>query len=152
MAGRPTTLTPEVEEKILDALREGNYRSAASRSAGIDWGCMRSWIRKGNAGQEPYAAFVARCKEAEGESEAALVATIRRAANQHWTAAAWLLERKYAPKWGKREMSWELAKREERERRDKELDQIPLEELEKMVAAEKARRAREGMRIPEAAE
>lgn len=149
---KPLSLTPEVEERILDALREGNYRTAACKAAGVEYGTFRHWIRLANQGQEPYSAFSARCKEAEGESEAALVSTIRRAANQHWTAAAWLLERKYAPKWGKREMSWELAKREERERRDKELDQIPLEELEKLIAAEKARRARDGVRVVEAAE
>ena len=140
--GKPLTLTAEVEERIIEALRQGNYRSAACKAAGIDWGCMRNWIRKGNRGEEPYAAFVARCKEAEGESEAALVASIRSHAEKHWVAAAWLLERKYAPKWGKRDMSWENMKRQEREAQAAQIGEIPLEELERMVAAEKARRAR----------
>lgn len=139
---RPLTLTPEVEARILDALRQGNYRSAACKAAGIDWGCMRNWIRKGNRGEAPYAAFVAKLKEAEGESESALVTTIRTAAEKHWAAAAWLLERKYAPKWGKRDMSWENMKRQEREAQAAQIGEIPLEELERMVAAEKARRAR----------
>lgn len=139
---RPSSLTPEVEERILYALRQGNYRSAAAKAAGVSFDCFREWVRKGNRGIEPYAAFNAKLKEAEGESEAALVTTIRTAAEKHWAAAAWLLERKYAPKWGKRDMSWENMKRQEREAQAAQIGEIPLEELERMVAAEKARRAR----------
>jgi hypothetical protein len=87
--------------------------------------------------------FLERVKMAEGEAEASLVATIRRAANDTWTAAAWLLERKHAPKWGRRDMSWENTKRAEREAQRAQLAEIPLEELEAMVVAEKARRARD---------
>jgi hypothetical protein len=143
MMGKPLTLTPDKQEKILQAIRAGNYRSAASKFAGVDWGCMRNWIRKGNKGEEPYAAFVAAVKEAEGQAEASLVASIKKASQEHWTAAAWLLERKHAPKWGRRDMSWENMKREKREAQQAQLAEIPLEELERMVVAEKARRAQE---------
>lgn len=34
-AGRPTKLTPEVQEKMLVAIRGGNYREVASQWAGI---------------------------------------------------------------------------------------------------------------------
>jgi transposase len=139
---RPSLLTPELEERILYALRQGNYRSAAAKAAGVDYDCFRGWVRKGNQGIQPYAAFNAKLKEAEGESESALVMTIRTAAEKHWAAAAWLLERKYAPKWGRRDMSWENTKREAREAQAAQLGEIPLEELERMIAAEKARRAR----------
>lgn len=139
---RTTSLTPEVEERILYALRQGNYRSAAAKAAGVDVSTFRWWVTQGNKGAQPYLAFLERVKEAEGESESALVTTIRTAAEKHWAAAAWLLERKYAPKWGKRDMSWENMKRQEREAQAAQIGEIPLEELERMVAAEKARRAR----------
>ena len=139
---RPSSLTPEVEERILYALRQGNYRSAAAKAAGVEIRTLKFWVSQANKGVQPYVNLLARVKEAEGESESALVTTIRTAAEKHWAAAAWLLERKYAPKWGKRDMSWENMKRQEREAQAAQIGEIPLEELERMVAAEKARRAR----------
>ena len=141
--GRPLTLTPETADKIVAALKMGNYRSAAAKYSGVEPRTLRLWVNRANKGEEPFLSFVARMKSAEGESEASLVATIRRAANDTWTAAAWLLERKHAPKWGKRDMSWENQKREKRAAQIAELAEIPIEELERMVVAEKARRARD---------
>lgn len=143
MAGRPLTLTPEVADKIVNALKMGNYRSAAAKYAGVEPRTLKEWITRANKGDQPYLDLLDRMKSAEGEAEASLVATIRRAANDTWTAAAWLLERKHAPKWGRRDMSWENTKRAEREAQRAQLAEIPLEELEAMVVAEKARRARE---------
>jgi hypothetical protein len=141
--GRPLTLTPETADKIVAALKMGNYRSAAAKYAGIEPATMRLWGSRANRGEQPFVDFIARVKAAEGEAEASLVATIRRAANDTWTAAAWLLERKHAPKWGKRDMSWENQKREKRAAQIAELAEIPIDELERMVTAEKARRARD---------
>lgn len=141
--GRPLTLTQEKADKIVAALKMGNYRSAAAKYAGVEPRTIREWITLANKGHQPYLDFLDRIKVAEGEAEASLVATIRRAANDTWTAAAWLLERKHAPKWGKRDMSWENQKREKRAAQIAELAEIPIEELERMVVAEKARRARD---------
>jgi len=143
MAGRPLTLTPEVADKIVNALKMGNYRSAAAKYAGVEVATLKLWVTRANKGEQPFLDLIDRMKSAEGEAEASLVATIRRAANDTWTAAAWLLERKHAPKWGRRDMSWENQKREKREAQQAQLAEIPLEELERMVVAEKARRARE---------
>jgi hypothetical protein len=143
MAGRPLTLTPETADKIVNALKMGNYRSAAAKYAGVEVGTLKLWVTRANKGEQPFLDLLDRMKAAEGEAEASLVATIRRAANDTWTAAAWLLERKHAPKWGRRDMSWENQKREKRAAQIAELAEIPLDELERMVAGEKARRARE---------
>lgn len=140
--GRPLTLTPEKADKIVNALKMGNYRSAAAKYAGVEVRTLKEWVTLANKGHQPYLDLLDRMKAAEGESEASLVAAIRRAANDTWTAAAWLLERKYAPKWGKRDMSWENQKREKRAAQIEDLAAIPLEELEAMVAAEKARRSK----------
>ena len=140
--GRPLTLTPEKADKIVAALKMGNYRSAAAKFACVEPRTLKEWVTLANKGHQPYLDLVDRMKAAEGESEASLVATIRKAANDTWTAAAWMLERKHAPKWGKRDMSWENQKREKRAAQIADLAEIPLEELEAMVAAEKARRSK----------
>lgn len=140
--------TDETREKILNALRAGNYRVAACKFAGISDDTFGRWMRAGKAGDEPFAAFAEQVKQAEAQAEASLVATIRKAAGDHWQAAAWLLERKYVTRWGRRDLSWERMQREARQAAQAQVDAIPLEELERMVAAEKARR----QRLPQAAE
>ena len=142
--GRPgiSSFTPETREKILGALRAGNYRVAACKFAGISDETFRRWVNAGKAGQPEYVDFVEQVKQAEAQAEASLVATIRKAAGDHWQAAAWLLERKYVTRWGRRDLSWERMQREARQAAQAQVDAIPLEELERMVAAEKARRAR----------
>lgn len=144
MAGRPSTFTPEKREKILQALRAGNYRCAAAKYAGVEVGCFTEWIHRGNRGEAPYAEFAEDCKKAEGEAEAALVATVRRASVDTWTAAAWMLERKHSARWGRRDPSWERDKREARQAQAAQLAEVPLEELERMVEAERARRGKAG--------
>lgn len=142
--GRPgiSSFTPETREKILGALRAGNYRVAACKFAGISVDTFGRWIKAGNAGEERFAEFAEQVKQAEAQAEASLVATIRKAAGDHWQAAAWLLERKYVTRWGRRDLSWERMQREARQAAQAQVDAIPLEELERMVIAEKARRER----------
>lgn len=134
--------TDETREKILNALRAGNYRVAACKFAGISNDTFGRWMRAGNAGEQPFAEFADQVKQAEAQAEASLVATIRKAAGDHWQAAAWLLERKYVTRWGRRDLSWERMQRDARQAAQAQVDTIPLEELERMVAAEKARRSR----------
>lgn len=140
--GRPgiSSFTPETQEKILNALRAGNYRVAACKFAGISVDTFGRWMKAGNAGEERFAEFAEQVKQAEAQAEASLVATIRKAAGDHWQAAAWLLERKYVTRWGRRDLSWERMRREERQAQARALADIPIAELEGMVAAERARR------------
>lgn len=132
--------TDETREKILNALRAGNYRVAACKFAGISDETFRVWINAGKRGEPGYLEFLEQVKQAEAQAEASLVATIRKAAGDHWQAAAWLLERKYTTRWGRRDLSWERMRREERQAQARALADIPLAELEGMVAAERARR------------
>lgn len=141
--GRPSTLTPERAEKIFALIREGNTRRCAAECNGVAYNTLRQWVRFGRAGQEPYAAFAAGLEEAESASEAWHVANIRRHADGSWQASAWWLERVRFKTFGRRDVSYENMKRAEREAQRAQLAEIPLEELERMVVAEKARRARE---------
>ncbi len=102
--GRPTSLTPGIQEKVLQALAVGNYRKQAAAYAGIDDSTLRRWLARGrNHHDAPYASFRKAALEAESRSQIASLGVIAKAARDgDWKAAAWLLERRvpeqYAPK------------------------------------------------------
>lgn len=102
--GRPTKFTPETKEKILTALRAGNYRQVACRYAGISHQTLRNWINRAEEGDPAYVEFVEALEKAEADAEVADLALIRRAAGDGaWQAAAWIRERKNPERWGRRE-------------------------------------------------
>jgi transposase len=99
MAGRPTDLTPEVQERICKALRAGNTYKDAAEYGGVDPSTMRNWMARGRKGQEPFAAFLAAVKKAETAAVMKAVKAIRKAGDKNWTAYAWWLERKRPDEW-----------------------------------------------------
>jgi hypothetical protein len=106
MAGRPDKLTPEVQEKILAALRGGNYRSAAAWAAGVDIRTVRAWLRRGR--EEPrskYGEFRQGVLGAEKAAETHCVNLVMEAAAQDPKHAQWWLERKRPNQWGRKDRS-----------------------------------------------
>lgn len=106
--GRPSKLTPEVQEKICQLLKAGNTFRTACEVAGIGWSTGREWRTRGEErhstreGDEEYAAFAAAVQKAEEEAAARNVALIQKAAaNGTWQAAAWWLERKFPGEWAR---------------------------------------------------
>jgi hypothetical protein len=103
--GRPSKLTPEAMEKLIGALRAGNFRGPAAFYAGIGERTLATWMREGKerpAG--PYGALRQAVLEAERGAEIANVAHIAKAAQKgDWKAAAWWLERKANERWGRPE-------------------------------------------------
>lgn len=93
---RPTKRTPEVEQRLLTALRAGNTIAAACRYAGITTETYGQWQRR-------FPAFSDAVTRAEAESEVALVAYIRAAATSDWRASLALLERRFPDTWARRE-------------------------------------------------
>jgi hypothetical protein len=103
-AGAKGKLTPEVQDKIVKALRAGNYRTTAAKVAGIHDATFYNWIKWGEAQKKGrYFEFFEAVKKAEAEGEAALIATINVASKDTWQAAAWILERKYPDRWGRKD-------------------------------------------------
>jgi transposase len=101
---RPTKLTPEVEERIVAAIRAGNYAEPAARSAGISPATYYRWLKRGEeASRGIYRAFHDAVRRAEAEAEVHAVAVIRRAMGDDWRAAAHYLERRYPDRWRRRE-------------------------------------------------
>jgi hypothetical protein len=103
MAGRPTKLTPEVQKKIVDAIRAGNYMETAAAYAGISKDTFYRWLRRGaRARNGIYKNFHDAVEKALAESEVRDVMIIANAAATDWKAAAWRLERKFPERWGKK--------------------------------------------------
>jgi|DEB0MinimDraft_4_1074332.scaffolds.fasta_scaffold01490_6 transposase len=101
--GRKSLLTPERQERIVNAIKAGNYSFVAAQLGGIGERTFYSWMERGEKGEEPYAQFMQAVKEAETHAEARNIALVQRHAQSSWQAAAWYLERKAPDRWGRRE-------------------------------------------------
>lgn len=97
-------LTKEVCDIICEGLRKGNYITTCCRACGISVPTYYIWKKKGEEGIEPYATFLENVEEAEAEGEMIHVEIIHDTAlSGNWLSSAWLLERKYPQRFGKRE-------------------------------------------------
>ena len=99
--GRPSKLTPERQERIIELIRAGNYMEIAAQAAGINVATMYRWLQRGeetNSGK--YHEFREAIMRARAEAEARNVTLIQTAARADWRAAAWFLERSFPDRWG----------------------------------------------------
>lgn len=143
---RPTKLTLEVRELLLKALRGGVHREVAATLAGICESTLYKWLKAGREARNgEKKAFFQAVKKAEAEWELEQVLAVREVAEggqllsrttterksgdvvttetysrAEWTARAWLLERKIADRWAKRDRI-DITIRQEAERVAKEL-------------------------------
>jgi len=102
--GRPTILTPEIQKRIVDAIKAGAYVETAAAYAGVGKSTFFSWMTKGRKGdKQVYKDFVDAVERAMAAAEMRDVVTITRAAESQWQAAAWRLERKFPSRWGRRQ-------------------------------------------------
>lgn len=133
--GRPTKRTPEREQRLLSALRDGNTRQASCAYAGISEHTLARWL-------ERYGDFAEAVKKGEAAAEMRHVATIALAAHDGvWTASAWWLERRRNQQWGKIDRV-EVTVRQQAERLAAELGLDAAEllaEAERIVAGAGAR-------------
>lgn len=127
--GRPCKLTPEVQDRIVLAVRGGAYREIAASLVNIHEATLYQWLKDGREAKSGSKhEFHEAVKKAEAEWEEEQVKAIREIAEggqlltttrterkdgsvvvsetysrPEWTARAWLLERKAYERWGKRE-------------------------------------------------
>ena len=114
---RPTKMTPEAVDAFAQAIRLGATRDLAAAAAGWSTSTAYAYLDAGRAAQakaengERLTAkerrsleFLEATQKAEAVMAQAALAQIVRAAQsaQHWTAAAWLLERRFPDKYGRR--------------------------------------------------
>jgi hypothetical protein len=99
--GRPIALTARVQRTVCRMVSAGNYLNVACSAAGISTDALSVWRKKGAAGEEPYAAFLAELQQAELDCESALVKKWHDAAPDDWRAARDLLARRFPDRWGR---------------------------------------------------
>jgi transposase len=102
-AGRKTKLTPKAQELICSLIASGNYASVAASAAGISEQTFYSWMERGRNKEKKFLEFLEAIKKAESDAETYRVGRIVAASAEHWTAAAWWLERKFPDRWGRKE-------------------------------------------------
>jgi transposase len=104
MMGRPTKLTPEVREQVVELVRQLNYAETAAGCAGIGKSTYYRWMKRGEDEESgPYREFKDAVRLAEAEAEMKALAMVRDAAPRDWRAATWFLERRFPHRWGRRE-------------------------------------------------
>ena len=90
--GRPLKLTPWVHASVVHLLKQGYYLRHAAARVCLHEDTIANWIRRGEAGEKPYAAFARDVRQARAIDALRTVAYVVRAANRGcWEAAAWLL-------------------------------------------------------------
>ena len=118
--GRPTKLTPEVQQDIVNALQAGNYFDASCGYARIAESTGYKWMARGKAeierreqgnvkpdtkqwnDEQPYVEFVEAITHATAQVEVTVIAQIRQAGREDWRANTWFMEHRYPDKWGRR--------------------------------------------------
>ena len=100
---RPTKLNDEVQRRIVDLVRVGNFLETAAEAAGVERRTVTRWLTRGSEEESgPFREFREAVEKAQAESESRDVALIAKAAKDDWQAAAWRLERKFPAKYAVR--------------------------------------------------
>ena len=94
--GRPTKYSEECVQALEHALSMGATREIACRAAGICQESLTRWSRS-------KVGFVDRIQKAEARAAVRWLEVIDAAADEHWQAAAWKLERRYPAEYGRRQ-------------------------------------------------
>lgn len=104
--GRPskaeTVLTPEILEAVGLLLSEGHYKETVADFLGISRMTWWNWEQRGE--REPdsvYGEFLYVVKKASAAAEILLFRGIR-AGFDGWQSKAWIMERRFPQRWGKR--------------------------------------------------
>src|SRR4051794_33521992 len=100
---RPTKLTREVLDRIVQAIRAGNHREIAARSAGIGESTLYRWLARGRELERGlHRELVDAVAAAEADAEVHAVAVSRKAiVNGNPAAACRYLERRHPERWGR---------------------------------------------------
>ena len=93
--GRPTKRTPEAHSRIIQAIKMGATRRLAALYAGMSETAFYEW-------QAEEVEFAESIKAAEASRSLRWLATIEKASELSWQAAAWKLERLMPDEYGRK--------------------------------------------------
>jgi hypothetical protein len=100
---KPTVLTPQIQQLIVNMLAGGNYLNTACKLAGVDLKVWYYWKKLHDDGVEhaqAYANFFQSCARAMAMAEHAALGHIQ-SGSPGWQGPAWFLERRFRNKWGR---------------------------------------------------
>lgn len=103
--GRPTKLTPEIQQQIVALLRNGNYVETVCDYVGISKETFYDWLRRGEVGGQRntiYVEFSDAAKKAISAAETVALSEIRQGVD-NWQSRAWFLERRHRERWGNKQ-------------------------------------------------
>ena len=101
IGGAPSKLTPERMERLLHAIRKGNYIEIACKIVGINQATYHKWMVRGEReGKGQYFEFLEAVEAAQAECEAALVERWHDQTPLDWKAANVLMARRFRDRWG----------------------------------------------------
>ena len=103
--GRKTKLDEKRLKKVVEGITAGLPYDTACALAGITYQTFLNWMRAGEAaGSGKFFEFFEEVKKAEAIAESVHIKNIKDAGKSGiWQADAWMLERRYPEKWGKKE-------------------------------------------------
>lgn len=100
---RPSKLTPEVQKRLTEAIKAGNYYEAACGFAGIGYSTFRRWMLRGEKAKSgKYRQFWEAVTRAELEAEVRMVAQWQKHMPEDYRAIRDFLERRFPDRWGRR--------------------------------------------------
>ena len=97
--GRRTKLTAEVQEGIVDLIRQGAYDYQAARANGIDDSTFYRWMRAGEKADSVYRQFCKEVREARAEARTAAEIQVRKDNPLAWLRYGPGRERPGEPGW-----------------------------------------------------
>ncbi len=103
---RRTKLTPDLQERILNMIRLGNYRNVAAQAVGIAPETFSRWMSRP---RDPYRQFRQAVEQAEAMAEVSMVALIAKAARDDPKYALQYLARKAPERWAQRKFDGTLG-------------------------------------------
>lgn len=102
--GRPTKFSDGVAQKVLDAIKGGNYLEPACRAAGVSYGTVRRWLRRGKrVGKGKFWQFWQDYLQAAANAELEVVRKWQEHLPESYQACRDLLARRYPQRWANRE-------------------------------------------------
>lgn len=100
--GRPSKLTPELQERFVDLIKAGTYIETTCAIVGIARSTYYEWMRRGQLSDQEnvYTRFHDEVVKALAWAEARDVAILNQHAEKDPRAARWKLERRFPERWG----------------------------------------------------
>lgn len=139
---RPRKLTSAVASDILASLEAGSSLNTAALASGVPDRTLDFWMQQGRLADEKgqgnlYALFFRAVTEAQARCEDRFATIIANQAQITWTAAAWMLERKFPARWGQRvQVTVEQELQKAMDKLRKKLDSKDYEKVLEILASD----------------